>query len=203
MIKQILKSKVLIVAVLILSFAVFYSADAFAWGGGGHGDHGHYYYRGGRWYNNGWFWGSFATGLAIGTIVATLPPYHETVYVRGYPYYYYDNVYYSPYPNGYVVVPAPAPVTVVTVPASNTVVAAPYAAAPVVTAPAVAAAVTVPAVSQPAAASSETAVINIPNANGGYTPVTLTKHNTGYLGPQGEYYEGHPTVAQLKVLYGK
>ncbi len=198
MLKQILKSKILIVGVLLLVFTAFYSADAFAWGGG-HGDHGHYYYRGGRWYDSGWFWGSLATGLAIGTIVAALPPYHETVYVSGAPYYYYDNVYYSPYSNGYIVVPPPAATTVITVPAP-----APVAAASVAAAPAVAAsAVTAPSGTQPVATSVETATINIPNANGSYTPVALTKRNTGYLGPQGEYYEGHPTVEQLKVLYGK
>jgi hypothetical protein len=150
--------------------------------GGYGGGHGHYYYRGGRWYDSGWFWGWFATGLAIGTIVTTLPPYYETVYVNGFPYYYYDSVCYRPYPSGYIVVPAP-----------NTVVAA----------PATTAVVTVPTVTQPTATSGETIVINVPNASGGYTPVTLTKYKTGYLGPQGEYYEGHPTVEQLRVLYGK
>ena len=173
MARQILKSKVLVVIALLLALTAFSTADALAWGGD-HGGHGHYYYRGGRWYNNGWFWGSFATGLAIGTMVATLPPYYETVYVGGYPYYYYDNVYYRPSTSGYIVVPQPT-----------------------------AAAVAAPVVTQAQAASGEAIVINIPNASGGYTPVTLTKHKTGYLGPQGEYYEGHPTVEQLRALYGK
>jgi hypothetical protein len=184
MVKHMLKSKVLVVAVLLLAFTVSYSANAFAWGGRGGGSHGHYYYRGGRWHDSGWFWGSFATGLALGAIVATLPPYHETVYVRGAPYYYYDGTYYRPYSTGYIVVPAPATTTVVTVPAATNVVIA-------------------PAVTQPQVVSGETAVVNIPNAGGGYTPVTLTKYKTGYLGPQGEYYEGHPTVDQLRVLYGR
>lgn len=38
--------------------------------------------------------------------------------------------------------------------------------------------------------------------SGGYTAVTLTKHKTGYLGRQGEYYEDHPAVEQLRALYG-
>jgi hypothetical protein len=188
MTKQILKNKVLVVVVLLLTFTVSYSSSAFAWDGhggygghgsyggrGGHGDHGHYYYRGGHWYGSGWFWGWFATGLAIGTIVATLPPYYDMVYVRGVPYYYYDGYYYRSSPTGYVVVPAPATTTVVTA----------------------------PAVTEPTVTSGETVVINIPNLSGGYTPVTLTKHKTGYIGPQGEYYEGHPTVQQLRVLYGR
>jgi hypothetical protein len=51
--------------------------------------------------------------------------------------------------------------------------------------------------------SSETVTINVPNSNGSFTPVTLVKHGNGYIGPQGEYYPGHPTLEQLRVLYGK
>lgn len=51
--------------------------------------------------------------------------------------------------------------------------------------------------------TGETVTINVPNANGSYTPITLVKHNNGYVGPQGEYYPGNPTVEQLRVLYGK
>lgn len=178
MTKQILKSKVLVVIVLLLAFAVSYSSSAFACED--HGGHrSRYYYRGGRWHESGWFWGSFATGIVIGTIVASLPPHCETVYVRDVPYYYYDDIYYRPYPTGYIVVPAPATTTIVTVPA------------------------TPPVVIQPTEPSGETIVINIPNTNGGYTPITLIKYKTGYIGPQGEYYEGHPTVEHLRVLYGK
>ena len=114
MIKQILKSKVLAVGVLISAFIVFYSSDAFA--RGGHENHGHYYYNGGNWNRSWWFWGSFATGFAIGTIITKLPPYYETIYVSGVPYYYYDNVYYRSYPNGYIIVPAPTTTTAVAVP---------------------------------------------------------------------------------------
>ena len=178
MIKQVLKNKVLVVVVLVVAFTVSYSSNTFAWGDhggrGGHGGHEHYYYHGGRW-DNGWFWGLFATGLVIGTIVATLPPRYETVYVSGAPYYYYDNVYYQPFPSGYLVVLEPATTTVVAT----------------------------PVVARPQVSSGETVVINIPNSSGGYTPVTLIRHKTGYIGPQGEYYEGHPTVEQLKALYGK
>ena len=46
------------------------------------------------------------------------------------------------------------------------------------------------------------ATVSIPNSNGTFTAVKLTKHGKGYLGPQGEFYIGHPTVAQLKALYG-
>jgi hypothetical protein len=68
----------------------------------------------------------------------------------------------------------------------------------VVPAPA-APAVVVPAPPQ----RGETVVINVPNRDGTYTPVTLVRWGDGYVGPQGEYYAGHPTVEQLRVLYGR
>ncbi|NQU95072.1 MAG: hypothetical protein HQ549_02400 [Candidatus Omnitrophica bacterium] len=48
-----------------------------------------------------------------------------------------------------------------------------------------------------------TIVVNVPNCNGSYTPIALRKYGTGYIGPQGEYYHGNPTVAQLRALYGR
>ena len=46
-------------------------------------------------------------------------------------------------------------------------------------------------------------VINIPNNNGSYTAITLIKRGNGYVGPQGEFYPGKPTVEQLRALYGR
>jgi len=57
-------------------------------------------------------------------------------------------------------------------------------------------------VSQPAVSSPAVVTINVPNSDGGYTAVTLTRCSGGYIGPQGEYYPGTPTVAQLQALYG-
>jgi hypothetical protein len=51
--------------------------------------------------------------------------------------------------------------------------------------------------------SGERVPINIPNSNGSYTAIMLVKQEDGYLGPQGEYYPGNPTIEQLKSLYGK
>ena len=51
--------------------------------------------------------------------------------------------------------------------------------------------------------SSATVVINVPNFDGTSTRVNLTRKGDGYIGPQGEYYQGTPTADQLKVLYGK
>ena len=46
-------------------------------------------------------------------------------------------------------------------------------------------------------------VLYIPNSDGTYTQIKLSKSGDGYIGPQGEYYPDRPTVAQLRVLYGK
>ncbi len=45
--------------------------------------------------------------------------------------------------------------------------------------------------------------ISIPNGDGSYTSVTLTKTDKGFLGPQGEFYSDHPTEQQLKTRYCK
>ena len=48
----------------------------------------------------------------------------------------------------------------------------------------------------------DTVTVYIPNANGRFTAVNLIKTKNGYSGPQGEFYPNHPTVAQLRALYG-
>ena len=161
---------------IVLVFCLIFSlsaSNAFAWGGHGRG---RYYWHEGRWYGPGWLGFDVAiSALTAGAIIATLPRGYTTVVVAGAPYYYYDGYYFRNSPDGYIVVPAPA---VVTVP--NTI-----------------------AVTQNPAPYGETVVINVPNSNGTYTAVTLVKRGNGYLGPQGEYYQGHPTVEQLRVLYGR
>ncbi|MBI3008965.1 MAG: hypothetical protein HYY56_05590 [Candidatus Omnitrophica bacterium] len=178
--------------------AVLSSSDAFAWHRDGRREvvvvgHTRYHYRDGRFYRPGLFgFGFVAVAPPIGAVITVLPPRHNIIMLRGVKYYYYDNVYYTTCPSGYIVVPAPAATPdVVSTPAEK-------AAPTEKTAPVEKAA---PA-EQPQASSGETVVINIPNAAGGYTPVTLVKGKDGYIGPQGEYYQGHPTVDQLKVLYG-
>ena len=192
-----LKNKFWIITVLCLAFALS-CQDAFARNGGGKGGsarrkggfagrRGRYYYRGGGWYRHGWLGGDILfSALAIGALVDSLPPRYTTVVYEGAPYYYCDGYYYRPDPSGgYVVVQPPVVV--------QPVVAAP--APPPAAAPA----------AQPKAQTQlpETLVVNIPDSKGGYTKVTLKKSGDGFIGPQGEYYQGHPTVEQLKTLYGK
>ena len=160
-------------------------ADAFAGGRGGD----MHYYRGDHWCRSGWFGLSVAvTALTIGALVEALPPRHTTVIVGNEPYYYYDGAYFRPAPSGYVVVPAP----VVVQQAAPVVV---QQVAPVVVAP--------PASTVVATEGSSVVTVNIPNAKGSYTPVTLSRSGTGFLGPQGEYYPEFPKVEQLRLMYGK
>ena len=197
MFKQILRFRVVLVIFLVL--AVFCS-DAFAWGGGG----GRHYYRGGRWYRHGWLGFDIAiSALAIGALIDSLPPRCTRVVYAGVPYYYCDGYYYRPYyGGGYVVVQPPVAVQPV---AAAPEVAPVAAAAPEVAPVAAPAPATAAPVAQPQAQTRlpETLIVNIPNSKGEYTKVTLKKSGNGFVGPQGEYYEGHPTVEQLKVLYGK
>ena len=51
--------------------------------------------------------------------------------------------------------------------------------------------------------SLDSFTVNIPNDKGGYTAVIIKKSGNGFTGPQGEFYPKFPTVAQLKVMYGK
>ena len=95
-----------------------------------------------------------------------------------YPYYYYDDIDPSWYVDD-----APAPVAGDVLDAPPTQVVANQAA-------------------PPRSTSSDIITIGVPNAKGGFTSVKLVKCPGGYIGPQGEFYAGHPTVEQLKVLYG-
>jgi hypothetical protein len=143
-----------------------------------HGEH--FHYRNGHWYRHGWLGVDIlAPMLTIGAVVEALPYGYATVTVGGVLYYRYDGVYYRHYSEGYMVVPEPTPVVVVQEKKQ------------------VAVSVVVPQMD-----ANEVVVINVPDAHGGYAPVRLIKHKDGFVGPQGEYYD-HPTVKQLKALYGK
>ena len=87
-----------------------YRGGNYSYHGGNYNYHGdRYRYHDGRWYKSDLFWFEAGiTALAVGAIVASLPPSHTTVVVEGAPYYYYENTYFRPIPDGYVVVPAPA-----------------------------------------------------------------------------------------------
>ncbi len=129
-----------------------------------------------------WPWG--ATRLAVG----------------GSPYYYRRGCYYRHEPRGYVVIPAPMGAVVPALPEEHRIVVidgvtyheydgvyykgglSGYTVVPI---------------------AGSTTVVNIPNKNGSYTPVTLQSKDGLYIGPQGEVYPTFPTVQQLQAMYGK
>ncbi|MFA5272421.1 MAG: DUF6515 family protein [Candidatus Omnitrophota bacterium] len=138
--------------------------------------HNKYHYRDGRFYRPSWFGLEFVVSAPpIGAVVAVLPYGHQTRAYRGTTYYYYNNIYYKNCPGGYVVVPVPVATSTSTSVATQS----------------------------QGIYYGQTVVVNVPNKNGTYTAVTLHKQNGGYIGPQGEYYDGNPSVEQLRALYGK
>ena len=149
------------------------------------------YRRGGNHYSSGYYhrhyrgyygWGPY---WSAGAYFDYIPDYYTTVYVDGSPYYYCDGSYFQPYSDGYMVVPPPTP-----------------AQSEDQEAPAEPPAVAQPVAAQSKSASGDTTTVGVPNSKGAFTPVRLVKHKNGYIGPQGEFYTGHPTAAALKALYG-
>lgn len=169
------------------------NATAFAEGHGG-GFRGSGLHMGGfheRGFNNrGWDGadrhGHFRAGFFIGPDWFVGP----TMVIGGVSYYYYDGSYYTPSGDNMVVVtppPATPDVTVTPAPAPKTQAAIKEQ----------------PQTEPKVIARPGDTVVNVPNSDGGFTSVILTKHDKGYLGPNGEYYADHPTSAQLKALYSR
>ncbi len=185
-----------------------------------------YYYCDGAFYRRGPR-GYVIVPAPIGAVVTALPTGCQTVVIDGVVYQVYDGVYYRSVPGGYVAVPSyqvqtVQPVGTVSkfcptcgrtysgsekycqfdgtalkikgmpaqsIPQSQAQVAQPVATAPTNLLP---------------SAAPQTFVVNVPNKNGSYTPVTLQAASDGtYIGPQGEVYPTKPTEEQLKELYGK
>ena len=157
-------------------------------GGGFHGGgfHGGFHDRGwGRGFHHGPYWGGFYLGSEWF--------WGPTIVVEDVPYYYYGGGYYTTRDGEEFVAATPPQ-------AKSTIAQAPNT--PVATAPA-SAKDSAKVEEKPAQQPSDTVTINVPNASGDFTPVKLVKSDKGYMGPQGEYYPGNPTVAELKALYGK
>ena len=112
---------------------------------------------------------------------------YQPVVFNGVTYYMNNGEYYTY--NGYGYQAIAPPVTVIQPPEVIDSQAQP--AAPVIT------------TTGPTDDSADSFTINIPNNKGGYTAVTLKKSGNGYIGPQGEFYQVFPKVAQLEVMYGK
>ena len=81
-----------------------------------------YHYNDGRFYRPGWFGFGFTIAAPpFGAVVRVLPFGYRTIPVGRGRYYWYNNVYYTDYPSGYLVVPPPVPVQPGTI-SGNTVI---------------------------------------------------------------------------------
>ena len=187
-----------ILATILVVTCLLQPSLAFADGRGGHGGHG-----GGSsalgivalsvagmslLYSAGMFYRTTSAGYVVvpapmGAVVPALPPGYTVVYMGGNPYYYYGNAYYAAAPNGYVVTAPPAMAAPIQAPTP-----APISQQTVA-----------PASNEP----SDAIETYISNGNGSFTVVTLRKTEKGFLGPQGEFYNDHPTEDQLKARYCK
>ncbi|HUI92495.1 MAG TPA: hypothetical protein VLX68_09640 [Chitinivibrionales bacterium] len=175
------------VELLMICLAAGAGTSALARGGGFHGGG----FHGGGFHGSGfhgyaWSHGFYGPHRWGGFYIGPDWFWGPTVVVAGVPYYFYNGCYYTYDGDVLVAVdqslvaPAPAPAAAVPSPATTPKVG-----------------------SALAQKSDETITVNVPNNNGGFTPVKLVKTDKGYVGPQGELYTGHPTVDELKVLYGK
>lgn len=169
-----------------------------------------YYYWEGMYYRmtTG---GYLVVPAPVGAVVTSIPPGYQHVVVDGVPYYIINGVTYMQTAYGYYqVVPTP-PVISNMAPVPSAAYAPETSSPPpqptMAPAPNPAANVSMPVErpAQDAAASNagDTFTVNIPNAKGGYVPVTLKRSGNGFIGPQGEFYTEFPRVDQLKLMYGK
>ncbi len=111
-----------------------------------------------------------------GAVISKLPHGHKVIVVNGVQYYNFNDAYYKHTPAGYIVVSNPTTIGLET-PQTTSIEVPKDRGKPF--------------------------VVNIPNTDGGYTTVTLTRSGKGFIGPQGEYYPEFPQIEQLKVMYGK
>lgn len=140
---------------------------------------GRYYYADGVYYNRIRPRQYVVVAPPAGAVIAALPDNYQPVVINGVAYYVNDGIYYQATPQGYLVVAQPATTVVTT---TTTV----PAGAPL-----------------PAQQIPGEYTVNVPNGHDGYTAVTLKQSGTGYLGPQGEFYQSFPSVEQLKAMYVK
>ncbi len=182
------KNKSLFRTILSIAAIGLLCSTASAWthsGGSTSGGHSGGYSRGSSGASHSWGGHSYGGHYYRG---GGFYGYYRSPYLYDawpYPYYYYNDYDYSP---DYAVA-APAPVVEVVEQAPPPVE---YGSATPQQGNFV----------RPQPAGSDTVIIGVPGSRGDFTPVKLVKHKDGYVGPQGEFYAGHPTIAQLKALYG-
>ena len=183
--KTVLNSLRVFAGCLLICIVSGVNSPVIARGGGYHGGG----FHGGGFHEHGWSRGYFHPHFWGGFYIGSEWFWGPTIVIAGTPYYCYDGIYYTPDGDELVAV-APPPEASATVPAAQN-------------APANTANTPAKAEAMASQQSGDTITINVPNVSGGFTPVKLVKHDKGFLGPQGEYYPTNPTIAELKVLYGK
>ena len=143
------------------------------------------------YYYQGYFYRKHTRGYVVvaapfGILVPNLPHGYKKVVVDGKRFYYYNGVFFIKEVGGYQVVPDPLYPSV-PLPREVTV----FKDAPVL---------------DPAGETTlQTAghyTVHIPNANGTFTAVTLSRLGEGFIGPQGEFYESFPEIELLQFMYG-
>jgi hypothetical protein len=142
-----------------------------------------------------------------------LPRTHRTIFIDGVDYYYDNGIFYRRGRSGYVFITAPTGAVVPELPRAyhvlvingrtyysfdNVYYVESSQGYQVVQRPTV---YEVPA--QTVVMPEESFVVHVPNANGSYTPVVITRSGDEYVGPHGEYYHEQPTVDQLRAMYAK
>ena len=133
-----------------------------------------YKYHDGHYYkkhSHGWKYVRAPRGACI----TRLPRGHKKVRIGKRHYYVHNGVYYISVSNGYEVVKDPTPGYSVTKRVKVYADHDDY--------------------------DFETFTLKIPRKYGGYESIRLTRDGEGFVGPQGEYYDRFPRVAQLRVIY--
>ena len=154
----------------------------------------------------------------LGRVVVALPSNFITIVFGRSRYQYCDGIFYQRYKNDYVVVAPPIGAVVKSIPfdcqrimvdnnmyfVNNGVYYRYTRRGYEVVAPPTITVVQTTNVNPSVLVSNpqDMVTVNIPNAQGGYTAVTLKKTENGFIGPQGELYTEFPKVEQLKVIYG-
>lgn len=172
---------------------------------------------------DGWFRRRSHWPHSYGPVIAVLPVGAVPVLVNGDSYYSCRGAYYKYGPRGYVIVPAPVGAVVTTLPEPHRTILidgiiyheyggvyykggpAGYTVVPMYQVESGAASVAVSSLPSTSATTGQhVVVVNVPNKNGSYSPVTLQLAGNGmYIGPQGEVYPNLPAVGQLQAMYGK
>ncbi len=147
-----------------------------------------YYYCDGLYYTYGGYGDYVLVEPPQGAYVDQIPGDFRPVLINGAMYYTDNGTYYVATSRGYrVVVPPVVYQQPVVVQPAAEIAPAPVPASSGTTVP----------------MDGDSFPVNVPNNTGGYTTVVIKKSGSGYVGPQGEYYAGFPTVAQLKAMYVK